>query len=84
MDAFLYEGLVDSPLGLVAQERQVDVVDSIGWVTGNAKRNGGLETLRQFAHCPLFRYVNDCLALLRNQEEARELQAHFNDQHPHM
>lgn len=39
--------------------------------------------LDQFARCPLFRrYVDDCYALVENEEEARELQEVFNRQHP--
>ena len=39
--------------------------------------------LDQFAHCPFFRrYVDDCYALVENEEEARELLQVFNRQHP--
>ena len=39
--------------------------------------------LAQFARCILFkRYVDDCYALVRNAEEARQLQACLNGQHP--
>jgi hypothetical protein len=39
--------------------------------------------LALFARCPLFvRYVDDCYALVRNEDDARQLLAIFNDQHP--
>ena len=41
--------------------------------------------LAQFARCPLYRrYVDDCYALVRNADEAQELQACFNSQHPRL
>ena len=40
-------------------------------------------TLRVFPHCPLFaRYVDDCFGLVRNAEDAEELLALLNSQHP--
>ena len=39
--------------------------------------------LAQFARCPLYlRYVYDCYALMKDADEARELQACLNGQHP--
>ena len=39
--------------------------------------------LALFGRCPLYRrYVDDCYALVSNEEEARHLQACFNEQHP--
>lgn len=41
------------------------------------------KTLSNFPHCPLFaRYVDDCFALLRNEDDAEELLAKLNSQHP--
>ena len=39
--------------------------------------------LTQFARCPLYlRYVDDCYALVKDANEAQELQACLNSQHP--
>ena len=41
--------------------------------------------LAQFGRCPLFlRYVDDCYALVKTREEAEELQACLNTQHPNI
>jgi hypothetical protein len=75
---FTYEGRIYKQKAGLPMGCAVSGIVAILFLEGIEQR-----ALAQFARCPLFlRYVDDCYALVKNGEEARELHTLFNSQHP--